>query len=119
VQWLVVAIGGATGATLRYGVGRLAGSHGFPWVTLGINVLGCFALAWLLAGPTRHHLSETTTVGLAIGLLGAFTTYSTFGWEAYALARTDRLPAAAAYVAASLVLGIGASALGYLAGRGA
>ena len=63
------------------------------------------------AGP------PTSPTAIAVGFLGAFTTFSTFAYEATALLRDDRPVAAFAYVASSLVIGLAASALGYVLGR--
>ncbi len=115
---VLVAVLGAAGALSRYGIGRAVGVTSFPWATLGINVAGSFAIGVLLvAGPSR--LSDATVTGLAVGFLGAFTTFSTFGYETQTLLRTGRTSAAASYVVASVVLGVGAAALGYAAGRAA
>lgn len=111
---LLVALAGAAGALSRYGIGVAVGSRAFPWGTLGINVLGALLLGALLGG---NRFSSTTTLVLGVGFLGAFTTFSTFAWEATALVRDDRPLAALAYVGASLALGLAASALGYLAAR--
>jgi CrcB protein len=114
---LLVAIAGALGATVRYRIGLAVGVRAFPWGTLGINVVGCFCLALVLAGPGTARWSTTTTTAVAVGLLGAFTTFSTFGYETFTLVRTDRATAALAYVGASLVLGVAATAAGYAFGR--
>jgi fluoride exporter len=111
---LLVAAFGAAGALSRYGIGVAVGPRAFPWGTLAINVVGAFLLGWLLGGD---RFSTTTTVALGAGFLGAFTTFSTFAWEATALVREDRAGAALGYVGASVALGLGASALGYLAAR--
>ena len=112
---LLVAVLGAAGACCRYGIGVAVGVQSFPWATLGINVAGSFLLGVLLtAGPDR--LSSDVVVGLAVGFLGAFTTFSTFGYETQTLLRTDRLGTAAVYVLASVVAGVAAAALGYAAG---
>lgn len=93
------------------------GVRSFPWPTLAINLAGCFLLAALLVGPGATRWSETTTAGVAVGFLGAFTTFSTFGYETFTLLRSDRLTSAATYVALSLVGGIAMAALGFLVGR--
>lgn len=102
---------------LRYRIGVAVGLRAFPWSTLAINLAGCFALALLLAGPWSSRWSAATTTAIAVGLLGAFTTFSTFGYETFTMLRTDRVGDAALYVAASLVGGLAATALGYAAGR--
>ncbi|HVF33422.1 MAG TPA: CrcB family protein [Acidimicrobiales bacterium] len=118
---LLVAIAGAVGALARYGIGVLAAPAGspagaFPWSTFAINVAGSFALGVVLAvAPGRW--PPDVTVGVAAGLLGAFTTFSTFSAEAIALARAGHVVMAAAYVGASIVVGLGAAAAGHVAGR--
>jgi len=116
---LLVAIAGAIGAVLRYRIGVAVGVRTFPWATLAINVSGSFVLAFVLAGPGATRWSTVTTTAVAVGLLGAYTTFSTFGYETFTLLRTDQTAAAISYVALSLVGGLAATALGYLAGRGA
>ncbi|MDQ3385236.1 MAG: CrcB family protein [Actinomycetota bacterium] len=114
---LLVAMAGAAGAVLRYRIGVAVGVRAFPWATLGINLAGCFLLATLLAGPAQSRWGPAATTAVGIGLLGSFTTFSTFGYETFTLLRTERVGAAAAYAAASLVGGLAATAAGYLTGR--
>jgi CrcB protein len=116
VRVVLIAVFGSLGALSRYGVGQAVGTHDFPWATLGINIVGAFVLDLVLtAGPS--HLSDDLVAGLGTGFLGAFTTFSTFGYETTHLLRDDRPTAAATYVALSLVVGLTASAAGYLLGR--
>lgn len=114
---VLVAIAGAIGAVVRYRIGVAVGVRPFPWATLAINVSGCFLLAFVLAGPIASRWSPLTTTAIAVGFLGAYTTFSTFGYETLTLLRTDRMPAAVGYIAVSLVGGLAATALGYVAGR--
>ncbi len=114
---VLVGIAGAIGAVVRYRIGVFVGVRTFPWATLGINVTGSFLLALVLAGPAASRWSPSTTASIAVGLLGAYTTFSTFGYETVTLVRDDRFTLAAAYVALSLAGGLAATALGYLAGR--
>ena len=114
---VLIAIAGAAGALTRYGVGRAVGPRTFPWVTLGINVSGSFILAFLVTIGAARDWPETTTVPLAVGFLGAYTTFSTFSYETFTLLRTDRAPAALGYIAASVVSGLAAAALGYAFAR--
>ena len=114
---VLVAAAGALGAVLRYRIGLAVGVRAFPWATLGINLSGCFLLAAVLAGPAQARWGPTTTAAIAVGLLGGYTTFSTFGYETFTLLRTDRVADAVVYAAASLAGGLGASAAGYLAGR--
>lgn len=112
-----MALAGAAGAVLRYRIGVAIGARTFPWATLGINVGGSFLLAYVLAGPAVSGWSTSTTTAVAVGLLGAFTTFSTFGYETLTLLQDERIGAAAAYVVLSVVLGVGAAAVGYAVAR--
>ena len=114
---LAVAVAGAVGALLRWRVGVAVGVRSFPWATLAVNVVGCFALAVVLAGPAASRWSPTTSTAVAVGLLGAFTTFSTFGYETFTLMRTERWTMAASYIVLSLAGGLAATALGWVAGR--
>lgn len=117
MTWLAVAVAGALGACLRHALGMAVGVRSFPWTTLGINVSGSFLLAFLVAGPLAGRLSTPTGVAVTVGLLGAYTTFSTFGYETVALVREGRLPAAGAYVAGSVLLGLAAAGAGHWLGR--
>lgn len=114
---VLVAVAGAVGAVLRWRIGAAVGVRSFPWTTLAVNVVGCFALAIVLAGPGASRWSPTTTTAVAVGLLGAFTTFSTFGYETFTLLRTDQAGRAVAYVGLSLAGGLAATALGWALGR--
>ena len=114
---VLVAVGGAAGTLARYWIAVTVGVRTFPWATLAINVAGCFVLAALLAGPAATRWPSDVTTGLGVGLLGGFTTFSTFGWETVTLVRDGRTGWAAAYVALSIVGGLAAAAGGYAVGR--
>jgi len=117
VSTVLVGIAGAVGAVLRYRIGVTVGARAFPWATLGINVSGCFVLAFVLAGPGASRWSPTTTTAVAVGLLGGYTTFSTFGYETFTLLRTEQTAAAVIYIALSLLGGLLATALGYAVAR--
>jgi len=112
-----VGLAGSLGAVLRYWIGTSIGVRSFPWVTLGINVVGSFLLGLVLGGPGAARWSATTTTAVTVGFLGAFTTFSTFAFEATELVRSDRAATAVAYVASSVLLGLGASVLGFVVAR--
>lgn len=114
---LLIAVAGATGAVSRYGIGRWVGAHTFPWSTLGINVVGSFALGLVLHASNLRHWPDTSTAAVAVGFLGAFTTFSTFSYEVQDLLRTDRAGAAAGYIGLSLIGGVLAAAAGYAIAR--
>ena len=88
-HYLVIACGGAAGAVARYlvaGAGQRLTDGPFPLGTLIVNVVGCLligALAALFAGPAI--VREEIRLGLMVGFLGGFTTFSTFGYESFAL----------------------------------
>lgn len=111
---LAVAAGGAVGSLGRWLVSLAASGTG--WGTLVVNVSGAFALGllvvWLEAGA-RHPLARP---GLAVGLLGGWTTYSTFALDAHGLAGAGLL-GLVGYLVATLVLGIGAATLGLVLGE--
>jgi len=115
---LFVGLGGCVGSVLRYLVSgwvqRLSGTAFFPYGTLGVNVLGCLLIG-LLGGwaDNVQPFSPPVRLFLLLGLLGGFTTYSTFSYESMALLRDRQTLAAAAYVGLQLILGFGAVALGY------
>ena len=115
---VLVAAAGALGALARYAVGLALGPRGFPWGTLAVNVSGAAVLGFVLTwGPERW--APTTTAAVAVGFLGAYTTFSTFAWEAFALGRTGRTAPALAYLAVSVGAGVAAAAAGHGAARAA
>lgn len=117
IHILLVALGGAVGSAARYGVGLAAARWlglGFPWGTLAVNVIGGLAMGLLAArvGPEQENLRLL----LGVGLLGGFTTFSAFSLETVRL--MQQAPAhGALYVAASLILSVGACWAGLVLGR--
>lgn len=113
---LAVAAGGALGAWLRYQTGRLylaaigpVAASAFPWATLTVNVLGSAAMG-LLAGWLAHHGNggEQWRLLLGVGVLGGYTTFSSFALEFALFVERGQLGLAATYVAASLIAGFAA-----------
>jgi CrcB protein len=112
VRVVLIAVAGATGALARYGIGLALGVRSFPWTTLGINIVGSFLLGFLLQrAPGR--LSDDVRIALGVGLLGAFTTFSTFSNETVAMVRDGRAGGALVYVSASVIGGLLAAVIGY------
>ncbi|GAA1808787.1 fluoride efflux transporter CrcB [Planosporangium flavigriseum] len=110
---LLVALGAAVGAPLRYLVDRaIQGRHDslFPWGTFAVNVVGSFLLGLLAAAAL--HTSAPIMALLGTGLCGALTTYSTFGYETVRLLRGRARLLAVLNVVASIVAGLGAAAAG-------
>jgi len=116
VNMLAVALGAAVGANLRYGLSTWAAQRlgtGWPYGTFIINVLGCLVIGALLTlAATRLPLSEPVRLLLVTGLLGGFTTFSSFGYESYTLITTGNWLGAGLYVGASVVVGLLAVFLG-------
>lgn len=119
--WLAVGAGGALGAMARHGVGaislRLLGPN-FPWGTLSANLIGSTAMglfiAWLAACEPH---SSAMRAFVATGVLGGFTTFSTFALDAVTLYRDKSFTIAGAYVGASVILSIAGLVTGLMAGR--
>lgn len=113
---LAIAAGGALGAVLRYlisGWVQHVGGTRFPWGTLAVNVGGSFALGFLMAGLLGHATSSPVTRSFwAIGVLGGFTTFSTFSYETLALFSVGDWTGGVANVAANVGLGLAAALVG-------
>jgi CrcB protein len=116
-----VALGGALGASARYGVDRLIEARAsavFPWSTFTINVSGCFAIGLITALLVeRHHLPAWLRVGLVVGVVGGYTTFSTFAQEALDLDDIHHVAISFAYIVASVALGMAAVYAGTRLGR--
>ena len=117
---IAVALAGAVGALARWGLGAWFGQRfpAFPWGTLFINVSGSFLLGLLFVLLTdRLGASPTTRLALTTGLMGAYTTFSTFSLETFRLLEDGSTTLALANVAGNLLLGLIAVALGVALGR--
>ncbi len=118
----LVFLGGGIGASLRHLLGgaaqALSRSASFPWGTFAVNVTGCFAIG-LLAGLAEERGAPSGSVRtfLFVGVLGGYTTFSSFGNETINLLRGGEALAAAANAGGQLVLGLLAVALGRAAAR--
>ena len=113
---IAVAVGGAAGSVARYllagWIGRFEGA-GFPWGIMAINILGSFAMGVVVEGAAlRWNLSNELRAFIAVGILGGFTTFSSFSLDAALLIQRGSLGPAAAYVLGSVALSI----LGLFAG---
>lgn len=122
---LWVGLGGFLGANARYWLGAWVQGHrwaaGWPWGTFVINVTGSFILglflSLLLGRLSAWHAAEIRLL-VPVGFVGAYTTFSTFEYETYALASAGSLARAAANVVGSVVVGFFAVWLGARLGRG-
>jgi CrcB protein len=118
---LSVGLGGAIGSCLRYLISnwfvQTVGS-GFPWGTFAINVSGSFAIGVVLQLATSQaDFNPYLRLFLATGILGGYTTFSTFAYETLTLGSTDRLMHALLYTSGSVILGVAAATLGVISAR--
>lgn len=109
----LVGAGGALGAVARYGAGVLVGRiglAGFPYATMAVNIAGSFAMGLLIG-----YLAQTTPdnqsgirLFIAIGVLGGFTTFSSFSLDAITLIERGQWSAAMIYILTSVIVSIAA-----------
>ena len=116
---IIIGLGGFCGAILRYlvggGIQKWSSSVDFPHGTLMVNLLGCLLIGMLTRlDEVRSVLSPEMRYFILIGLLGAFTTYSTFSNEAVNLINDRRFDLAVLYVGAHMILGLAAVFIGRL-----
>ncbi len=117
MKWIFIAIGGAGGSLLRYAlegwIQRMTPGS-FPLGTLAVNIIGCLAiglLAGFVAGPQL--IREEIRIGVSVGLLGGFTTFSAFGLDSYSLATRGDYLLSAVNMLISCGLGFLAVLIGY------
>ncbi len=116
-ELLYVGAGGALGSILRYVVSLAvkSGGTGFPWATFTVNIVGCLVIGLLFGLTGRNpNFSSHLNLLLAVGLCGGFTTFSTFSKECLQLLQTGQHWTCALYIIGSIVLGVTATAIGYI-----
>src|SRR5262245_25946371 len=117
IDILLVAVGSACGGLARWGVGAAANrwlGAALPRCTFLVNITGCLFLGWLLTVlADRLVLHDTSWIradhlrlAIGVGFTGAYTTFSTFGWEAHGMARGGDGWLSLGYVIGSVVLGL-------------
>jgi len=117
MKWILIAVGGGLGSVLRYsvqGVVHRLVDTSFPLGTLTVNTLGCLAIGFLAAmfsGPFL--VREEYRIGLTVGVLGGFTTFSAFGLETLLAANDGQWRFAVLNVVASCFAGLAAVWFGY------
>lgn len=116
-KWLLIAVGGGFGSLLRYAVHtwvQRASESVFPWGTLVVNVTACLVvglIAGMLAGPQL--MRDEYRIGLTVGVLGGYSTFSTFGLESFNLAKDEEFALMALNMVLSCGLGFFAVWAGY------
>lgn len=118
---LCVGAGGFIGSVLRFGVGaavaRVFPAASFPFATLFVNVVGCFGIGLIAGvGEVRLPLNTELRVFLVVGLLGGFTTFSSFGNETMMLVRADAEWPALGNIVFNVAAGLAAVWIGYAYG---
>lgn len=114
-EMFFIAVGGALGATVRYGAGLATQAFfgaRFPAGTLLVNIVGCFIIGFLALPVLSGEAMRPARLGLIVGFTGALTTFSAFGFETVQLYQQRGGPAALGNIAANLMLGLGAVVLG-------
>ena len=114
---LLVGFGGFIGSILRYlasgYVQQVSKSVGFPYGTLVVNVIGCFVIGFLAQlAETRGFFTTESRLFVFVGILGGFTTFSSFGNETLNLARDSQMMSALANIGATVIIGLFAVWLG-------
>jgi CrcB protein len=120
-RFLLVCAGGAVGTAARYllstWLARVTGSA-FPWGTLAVNLIGSFLLGALMeVALTTGFVSPTLRIALATGILGGFTTYSSFNYDTLRFLQSNSPTLAALNIGATLAGCLAAGALGLWTGR--
>lgn len=120
-QIAAIGVGGALGSVLRYALSawvQTLAARGFPYGTLVVNVLGCLLMGFLFVlFSDRFSANALWRVGLLVGVLGGFTTFSSFSIETFNLIEQGAILQAVANVLASVLLCLAATWLGVTAAR--
>ncbi len=111
---LLVALGAAVGAPLRYGIDRLlrGDGSGLPWGTLAVNVTGSLLFGIITGGTVAGSVPPAVFATAGVGFCGALTTFSTFSYETVVLINRGSRRTASLNVLLSLAAGLGAAWLG-------
>ena len=117
---LWIAAGGSIGALLRYGISGLTYrffSPSFPWGTLAANLTGCFLIGFLWSISERYTFPRDIRLFVFTGVIGALTTFSTYGLESINLVRDGEIFLGIANIAVSNALGLALVFCGSLTGQ--
>ncbi|MDO9510915.1 MAG: fluoride efflux transporter CrcB [Bacteroidales bacterium] len=120
MQWILLALGGASGTLLRYSVSGLAsGWHSghFPMGTFVVNIIGSFLIGFAFGMSEQWPGKNSLKLFVFTGLLGGFTTFSAFSLECIQLIKSEQVPMAILYAGLSNMLGIAFAFAGYFGSR--
>jgi fluoride exporter len=116
MQFVWVMLGGGIGAALRFAFQLVLGKsngHEFPTNTLIVNLFGCLMIGIFWALCTKYKWPEYSMLFVFTGLLGGFTTFSSFSLEFFQLMKNNHINLALIYVGLSNFVGLGLSAIGF------
>jgi len=119
-KFLAVAIGGSIGAILRYGVYLLfekSENPTFPWSTLLVNLIGAFLIGLLWGIFNKFYIAPGYRLFIFVGILGSFTTFSTFAFDVFNLSREAGAKQLLTYIFATNLFGISLAFAGYYLSR--
>ena len=115
-NFLLVGLGGAIGSVLRYAFYLVITVKQFPVATFAVNIIGSFIIGVVLALSLKDNLFlNNWKLFLATGICGGFTTFSAFSLENLTLLQNEKYFIALVYILSSIVLGIAAAWLGFIA----
>ncbi len=113
---LLIGTGSFIGGVLRYVLSQFIQTKSlatFPFGTLGVNIIGCFAIGIVFALSEKTNMSPEMRLFLATGICGGFTTFSAFSNETFSLMRDGQFFYASAYITSSVLFGVFATFIGY------
>ncbi|WP_139488856.1 fluoride efflux transporter CrcB [Brevibacillus dissolubilis] len=118
MNWMMVAVGGAAGSLLRYALGLTLNVPSWPYGTWLANVLGSFLIGFFFVwGKEKAGISPELYILLTTGMMGGFTTFSTFSLEVVTMTMQGNVLKAILYATGSVIVGLLAAYAGVLAGR--
>ncbi|MBM3439748.1 MAG: fluoride efflux transporter CrcB [Bacteroidetes bacterium] len=113
-ELLMVALGGALGSSLRYGIAQWLRESVFPLGTLLVNLAGCFIIGMVLAASLKHQdFANNWRVFVAAGFCGGLTTFSAFSLEGLQMLQEQKILPYILYVGGSVLFGLAATWAGY------
>lgn len=113
LSFLLVGAGGAIGSMMRYGVTFIPVNKNFPYHTFAVNIIGSFFIGILFGFFLKTNFTNESWKFLAIGACGGFTTFSAFSLDGFQFIQQQRYTIFLLYFSLSIVMGLGATLLGY------